>query len=242
MLAAVATLAGTFVAARPASKPALAPVRVVLAPKPAAHQPCTTSQTLYADSGSLVAPTRTIALETPFHVTPRLAGKHVFPIAESESVADTFGAFRSDSGWHHGDDLFAPRGTPVLAVASGMVFSVGWQRLGGKRLWLRDDAGNQFYYAHLNSYAAHLRDGTEVSPGDILGYVGSSGDAENTPPHLHFEIHPASLLGLGYDGAVDPTRYLDVWPRVAARHLTPRAPAKPTPCGTRAIASAGRTP
>jgi murein DD-endopeptidase MepM/ murein hydrolase activator NlpD len=139
------------------------------------------------------------------------------------TVVDTFGAPRADTGWHHGDDLFAPRGTPVVAVADGVVFSRGWQRLGGRRLWLRDATGNEFYYAHLERYARRARDGVPVKRGDLLGFVGSSGDAEQTPPHLHFEIHPASLLGLGSDGAVDPTRYLRAWP-----HVRPRAIARPT--------------
>jgi hypothetical protein len=56
-------------------------------------------------------------------------------------------------------------------------------------------------------------DGAVVRAGDVLGFVGDSGDAEGTPSHLHFEIHPVRLLGRGYDGAVDPTSYLDGWRR-----------------------------
>jgi len=55
-----------------------------------------------------------------------------------------------------------------------------------------------------------------VRAGEVIAFVGNSGDAETTPPHLHFEIHPASLLGLGYDGAVDPTAYLRSWPSADA--------------------------
>lgn len=136
---------------------------------------------------------------------------YVFPVLGQMAVFDTFGTPRAEVSWHHGDDLFAPRGTPVLAVANGLVFSVGWQRLGGRRLWLRDQSGNEFYYAHLNGYSRLARDGQLVRAGDVLGFVGNSGDAELTPPHLHFEIHPAALLPLGYDGAVDPTTYLTHW-------------------------------
>jgi hypothetical protein len=129
---------------------------------------------------------------------------------------DTFGAPRGDvpGGWHHGDDIFAPLGAPLLAVADGVVFSVGPNRIGGNRLWLQDLAGNQFYYAHLSAYTPLARNGTHVHAGDVLGFVGNTGDASGGAYHLHFEVHPASLLFLGYDGAVDPTPYLDAW-----RHL-----------------------
>jgi murein DD-endopeptidase MepM/ murein hydrolase activator NlpD len=113
--------------------------------------------------------------------------------------------------FHHGDDIFAPEGTPLLAVASGVVFSVGPNPIGGNRLWLRDDRGNEFYYAHLEAYSPLAVDGARVEAGDVLGYLGRTGDAEGTPPHLHFEVHPAGFLRLGYDGAVDPTGYLRSW-------------------------------
>jgi len=162
--------------------------------------------------GSMVAPVRTVRLRSPLQQTPPLhASGYVFPLATHVWVADTFGAARDGVSWHHGDDLFAPRGTPVRAVAAGVLFSVGWQRLGGRRLWLRDRAGNEFYYAHLDGYTRGARNGAHARAGAVIAYLGNSGDAEQTPPHLHFEIHPASLLGLGYDGAVDPTAYLRSW-------------------------------
>jgi murein DD-endopeptidase MepM/ murein hydrolase activator NlpD len=166
---------------------------------------------------SMVAPVRTVRLRTPLRRTPALhASGYVFPLAMRAWVTDTFGAARDGVSWHHGDDLFAARGTPVRAVASGVLFSVGWQRLGGRRLWLRDRAGNEFYYAHLDGYALGTRNGAHVRAGAVIAFLGNSGDAEQTPPHLHFEVHPASLLGLGYDGAVDPTAYLRSWPSNSA--------------------------
>jgi murein DD-endopeptidase MepM/ murein hydrolase activator NlpD len=155
-------------------------------------------------------------LSTPPGVTPALGqGGYVFPVYGPSEYIDTFGAFRSDvsGGWHHGDDVFAPIGSPVLAVADGVVFSVGWNAVGGWRLWLRDARGNEFYYAHLSAYSPLAVDGAVVRAGDVLGFVGDSGDAEGTPSHLHFEIHPVRLLGRGYDGAVDPTTYLERWRR-----------------------------
>ena len=147
-------------------------------------------------------------------VTPKLtAGGYVFPVYGPVAFTDTFGAFRGDvpGNWHHGDDIFAPLGAPILAVASGTVFSVGWQPVGGNRLWLRDGQGNEFYYAHLSAYTPFAKNGAVVQAGDVLGFVGNTGDAEGTPYHLHFEIHPVGMLGYGYDGAVDPTSYLMAW-------------------------------
>jgi hypothetical protein len=145
----------------------------------------------------------------------------VFPVFGAAAYSDTFGAARADVAWHHGDDIFAPLGTPLLAVADGTVFSVGWNKIGGNRLWLRDNEGNEFYYAHLSAFSTLAVDGARVHAGDVLGFVGDTGDAAGTPYHLHFEIHPVGLLFLGYDGAVDPTSYLDGWRHVREVRLRP---------------------
>jgi len=157
--------------------------------------------------------------ELPFRQPPRITpplqtpGGHVFPVYGPSSFTDTFGAFRGDvaGGWHHGDDIFAPLGAPILACASGTVFSVGWNSVGGNRLWVRDGGGNLYYYAHLSAFTPSAVNGNKVNAGDVLGFVGNTGDAQGTPYHLHFEIHPVGLLGLGYDGAVDPSTYLTAW-------------------------------
>ncbi|MBA2568829.1 MAG: M23 family metallopeptidase [Actinobacteria bacterium] len=150
-------------------------------------------------------------------MTPRLtAGRYVFPVYGTSSFSDTYGAPRASiaSGWHHGTDIFAPLGAPILAVADGTVFSVGWNRVGGWRLWLRDREGNEFYYAHLSAFSPAAVDGTDVKAGTVLGFLGNTGDAQGTPYHVHFEIHPVGLLHLGYDGAVNPQVYLMAWKRV----------------------------
>jgi murein DD-endopeptidase MepM/ murein hydrolase activator NlpD len=145
-------------------------------------------------------------------VTPALtAGGYVFPVYGPSSYGDTFGAPRADVSWHHGDDIFGSLGQPILAVANGTVFSVGPAPIGGNRLWLRDSQGNMFYYAHLSAYSPLAVNGAQVHAGDVLGFMGATGDARGTPFHLHFEIHPVGLLSLGYDGAVDPTSYLQAW-------------------------------
>jgi hypothetical protein len=149
-------------------------------------------------------------------VTARLSrGGYVFPVFGPAAFGNTFGAFRADVAgkWHHGEDLVAPAGTPLLAVADGTLFSVGWNDIGGWRLWLRDDAGNEFYYAHLSAYSPLAIAGKRVRAGDVVGFVGDTGDAEGGPPHLHFEIHPVELLQYGYDGAVAPYPFLVAWRR-----------------------------
>src|SRR5438105_762022 len=155
------------------------------------------------------------AFRIPFGLQPQLtAGGYVFPVYGPQvDFTDTFGAFRGDvpGNWHHGDDIFAPLGTPVLACADGTIFSVGWNNVGGNRLWLRDGQGNEFYYAHLSAYSPAAKNGSRVKAGEVVGFVGNTGDAEGTPYHLHFEVHPVAYLSLGYDGAVDPTPYLLAW-------------------------------
>jgi murein DD-endopeptidase MepM/ murein hydrolase activator NlpD len=145
---------------------------------------------------------------------PLTAGGYVFPVYGLASFSDDFGAARADTGWHHGNDIFAPLGAPVLAVTDGTLFLVGWNTIGGNRVWLRDLQGNEFYYAHLSAFTPLARDGAQVKAGDVIGFVGATGDAAGTPTHLHFEIHPAALLGMGYDGVIDPYPYLLAWQRL----------------------------
>ena len=152
----------------------------------------------------------------PTDVIPRLtASGYVFPIYGAVSFSDSFNAPRATTGWHHGEDIFAALGAPVLAVADGIVYSVGWNKVGGLRFWLQDSAGNEFYYAHLSAFSPLAINGAQVRAGDVIGFVGNTGDAEHTPYHLHFEIHPVSLLYRGYDGsAVPPHQYLLAWKRL----------------------------
>jgi murein DD-endopeptidase MepM/ murein hydrolase activator NlpD len=152
----------------------------------------------------------------PADVRPDLTPeRHVFPVYGPSTFTDDFGAARAVTGWHHGNDIFAPAGAPVLAVTDGTLFLVGWNDVGGLRLWLRDGEGNEFYYAHLSAFSPLAYEGSRVTAGDVIGFVGATGDAVGTPPHLHFEIHPAALLALGYDGVVNPFAYLLAWRRIA---------------------------
>ena len=147
----------------------------------------------------------------------------MFPVHGKTVIGGPFGAFRADTGFHEGNDLFANFGTPVVAVADGTVENVGSLPISGNRLWVYADTGDQFFYAHLSAFSPNAVDHTRVKAGELLGYVGNTGDAEPTPPHLHFEIHP--------DGgkAVDPHPFLVVWQKrmgaTAVRHR--RAPRRP---------------
>ncbi|HET8775815.1 MAG TPA: M23 family metallopeptidase [Thermoanaerobaculia bacterium] len=90
---------------------------------------------------------------------------------------------------HKGIDIFAPKGTGVVAVADGIVSYIGDQPKGGLCLWLTTENGTSFYYAHLDRWAAGLFEGMEVRSGDLLGYVGNTGNAKTTPSHLHFGVN-----------------------------------------------------
>ncbi len=161
---------------------------------------------------------------------------YVFPIFGAASFGDSFGAPRPNvqGGWHHGEDIFAPLGVPILAVASGTLHSIGFIPIGGYRLWLRDTEGNEFYYAHLSAYSPLAVEGKEVEAGDVIGFVGATGDADGGAAHLHFEIHPAAMIGLGYDGVVAPYPFLVAWRRAedvsfaAGRIYVPSGPSTPT--------------
>jgi len=142
----------------------------------------------------------------------------LFPLAaDSVRFTSGFGDPRAGGRTHHGQDMFCAKWTPILAVVNG---TVDWIASGrpksGKSysILLRGDDGNQYFYDHLNNdnpgtkdnlgdpefaYAPGLRNGARVTAGEIIGYVGDSGDAEASGPHLHFEIHLDS-----WDHRVDP--------------------------------------
>lgn len=145
-----------------------------------------------------------VEANTPFQLQLYREPVYRFPVAggRNSSIQSRWGATR-DGGRrsHEGIDIFAPRGTPVVAATSGRVTSTGNKGLGGKQVWVRDrERGNSLYYAHLDSIIAVP--GMSVSPGDTLGLVGNTGNARTTPPHLHFGIYK------GYRGAVDPFFYV----------------------------------
>lgn len=115
----------------------------------------------------------------------------VIPIAgvRWEDLRDSFGDPRSGGRRHRGIDIFAPRWAEVVAATSGTLTAIGYGGLAGRSLWLVGDDGRSYFYGHLEAWPADVRDGMEVVPGELIGYVGNSGNAAGLPTHLHFEVH-----------------------------------------------------
>ena len=159
-----------------------------------------------------------------YRVILRQEAQMAFPVegAGIGAVGSRFGAPR-DGGRriHKGVDIFAPRGTPVLAASGGQVTRVSDTPVGGKVVWVQDSVRmSRIYYAHLDSQ--HVRPGQAVEAGDTLGFMGNTGNARSTPPHLHFGIYRQR------EGAVDPYPFLD-----PPRGVLPRSSSDPALMGLR---------
>ena len=109
------------------------------------------------------------------------------PLPE-QHLTDTWGAARSQGRSHEGIDIFAARGTPIRATTQGIVSKVGENTLGGRVVVVVGPGGAGHYYAHLEDYA-DISPNDWVNAGDIIGYVGDSGNAKGTPPHVHYGIY-----------------------------------------------------
>ncbi|MBE2318789.1 M23 family metallopeptidase [Solirubrobacter sp. CPCC 204708] len=151
-----------------------------------------------------------------------MSKRFVFPVGGRATIGGPFGAPRASTGRPHaGNDIFADFGTPVVAVADGELANVGTLPISGNRLWVYADSGDQFFYAHLSAFSANAVNRRRVEAGEVLGYVGNTGDAEPTPPHVHFEIHPN-----GGD-AVDPNPFLVAWQKRAGSASRPDTAERP---------------
>jgi len=105
-----------------------------------------------------------------------------------QHLTDTWGAARSQGRSHEGIDIFAARGTPIRSTTQGIVSKVGENTLGGRVVVVVGPGGAGHYYAHLENYA-DISPNDWVDVGDIIGYVGDSGNAKGTPPHVHYGIY-----------------------------------------------------
>lgn len=151
----------------------------------------------------------------PYRLSVRVEPSLHFPVAGRgmESVGSFFGDPR-DGGRrvHRGVDIFAPRGTPVLAAADGIVLAVDTTNVGGRVVWQRTSDGRYgLYYAHLDQQL--VQSGQEIRAGDAIGRVGNTGNARTTPPHLHFGVYGRR------EGALDPWYFIAPVPSP-----NPRAP------------------
>lgn len=145
------------------------------------------------------------------------------------ALRDTWHGARSEGRKHEGIDIFAKRGTPVLSSTEGIVTQVGTNRLGGLVVWVMGPGRQRHYYAHLDRYS-DVQAGMRIEAGRVLGYVGNSGNAQGTPPHLHYGVYDM-------DGALNPYPLLKADPpAVAARP----APESHPPTGSTRPAAAAR--
>jgi peptidoglycan LD-endopeptidase LytH len=148
----------------------------------------------------------------------RLAAMPVPVALESPIVAlkpaalrDTWHAVRPGGRRHEGIDIFAKKGTPVHATTEGIVLRRGQNELGGNIVLVLGPGGQRHYYAHLERFA-YLAAGERIHPGSVLGYVGNTGNARTTPPHLHYGLY-------GITGAINPFPLLAA--SAAERHRPP---------------------
>ena len=130
------------------------------------------------------------AAATPAPAAPDGVASLGMPIAgvDPHTLKSNFSEARGGHA-HEALDMMAPRGTPVLAVAEGNVVKLFTSKQGGLTVYQFDNSGTWcYYYAHLDRYAPSLKEGTLLRKGDVLGYVGSTGDASPNAPHLHFAV------------------------------------------------------
>jgi murein DD-endopeptidase MepM/ murein hydrolase activator NlpD len=138
----------------------------------------------------LLYPVRLAAMPKPSTLPVPVDG------VDARALDDTWGAARGVGRKHEGIDIFAERGTRVLSSTEGIVANVGTNGLGGLVVWVVGPGGQRHYYAHLERHA-NVEAGLRIAAGRVLGYVGNTGNAKNTPPHLHYGIYDV-------DGAINP--------------------------------------
>ena len=202
--AAPATRAAPAVVSGTAPFGAAAPQPLPAPPVPAAGEPAVAA-TLTDPHEALVdapvgnttqtTPPSRLPGETPALPLPPGTPPLLVPVrgVQPRQLSDTFTQSRGEGRRHDAIDIMAPRGTPVLAVADGRIEKLFLSKPGGRTIYQFDPAGRvAYYYAHLDAYAPLLSEGTQVKRGQVIGYVGSTGNASPDAPHLHFAIF---LLG-----------------------------------------------
>ena len=123
-----------------------------------------------------------------------------------DSMKDTFRDVRGGGRLHEGVDILAPRNTPIVAIEDGRIARLWTSKYGGLTIYQFDPTNSYvYYYAHLEKYAAGIKEGQIVQKGQVIGYVGTSGNAPPNTPHLHFAIYKAQQPGRWWQGKpIDP--------------------------------------
>jgi murein DD-endopeptidase MepM/ murein hydrolase activator NlpD len=188
---------------------------------------CGVALLLHASSG--VRPL--VPVELPVHIPGRssapaaapdlLSGRTLtVPVqgVRASQLRDNFSDARGAKRKHKALDIMAPRGTPVLAADDGQVAKISSNKAGGLAVYQVDASGHiVYYYAHLDRYAEDLREGQALHRGDVIGYVGTTGNAPETAPHLHFAVLLLERKGRWWGGeALNPYDALVHQPAVVA--------------------------
>jgi murein DD-endopeptidase MepM/ murein hydrolase activator NlpD len=146
----------------------------------------TTTTTAPPETTTTTAPPETTTTTAP----PAPQGVRVCPVDGAVTFRDSWGEPRPGGRSHTGTDMMAPIGTPLVAIESGTIWAPNWHYAGGLGLYINGDSGDRWYYAHMNAYAPGIVDGTRVTAGQLVGYVGETGNA--SVPHLHLGYLPGS--------------------------------------------------
>jgi murein DD-endopeptidase MepM/ murein hydrolase activator NlpD len=181
----------TTTTTRPITTTTLAPTTTTTSPT---TTPPSTTTTIGTGTTTTTVPSTTtttvVAPTTTTTIPPVPVGGLVCPVQGPHHFRDTWGAPRSGGRTHQGVDMMADRGTPLVAIEAGTVGRLSNGGLGGITVWLLGDSGTEYYYAHMDDWAPGLAQGQRVAIGGSLGTVGSTGNAPDAWPHLHFQLHP----------------------------------------------------
>lgn len=158
----------------------------------------------------------------PVNRVAKVSRSLVFPVSGKKSHVGSFWGDQRDGGRrkHEGIDIFAKKGTPVVAICDGVIASRDNGGIGGKTISLEsEDYPWSAYYAHLDKQ--YVREGQYVKKGQVLGTVGNTGNARYTPSHLHFGIYKSS-------GAINPLPYVKHSPKISVKSKAKKKTTKGT--------------
>lgn len=149
----------------------------------------TTTTTKPPTTTTTAAPTTTTTT-VPSAPPPVVTSDKTCPVNAATTFSDSWGANRSGGRSHKGVDMMARRNAPLVAIESGRIKRTSNSTLGGISIYLTGTSGAEYYYAHLEGLASGVKGGLTVNVGDVIGYVGTTGNAPDNVPHLHFQYAP----------------------------------------------------